>query len=150
MTVVAGFVRVNRPYFFRDATNVRREFPAFGIGGGDLVGNQLERFKMYVKARQIEERTPAAPVNTVAPTITGTAQVGQTLTANDGTWTGVPAPVITYQWQANSVNIGGATGKTYVPIVGQIGQTIRCVVTGTNPSGAVPANTAQTAAVIAA
>ena len=33
------------------------------------------------------------------PTITGTAQDGQTLTADDGTWTGTPPITYTYQWQ---------------------------------------------------
>lgn len=150
MTVVAGFNRVNRPYFFIDTGGFRREFPAFGIGGADLVGDQLREFNMYVTAKQIEARTPAAPVNTVLPVIAGTAQVGQTLTVTPGTWTGLPTPVVTRQWQANSVNIVGATGLTYVPIVGQIGQTIRCVETAVNASGSVSANSAQTAAVIAA
>lgn len=150
MTVVAGFNRVNRPYFFTNASGARVEIPAFGIGGGDLVGGQLGEFNMYMTAKQIEARTPSAPVNTVAPVVSGTAQVGQTLTVTPGTWTGLPTPVFTYQWQANGVNIGGATGTTYVPIVGQIGQPIRCVVTATNASGAVSANSNATANVIAA
>jgi len=150
MTVVAGFVRVNRPYFFIDADGDNAEFPAFSVGSADLVGNQLREFNMYVTANQIEARTPAAPVNAVLPVITGTAQVGQTLTVTPGTWTGLPTPVVTRQWQANSVDIVGATGLTYVPIVGQVGQTIRCVETAVNTSGSVSANSAQTAAVIAA
>jgi hypothetical protein len=38
----------------------------------------------------------AIPVDTVVPTITGTAQVGQTLTATTGTWTHNPTS-FTYQ-----------------------------------------------------
>ena len=35
------------------------------------------------------------PTNSVAPTITGTAQVGATLTAVNGTWAGTPTPTYT-------------------------------------------------------
>jgi hypothetical protein len=40
-----------------------------------------------------------APVNSAAPTISGTPQVGQTLTANPGTWNSDTTPTYTYQWQ---------------------------------------------------
>jgi len=40
-----------------------------------------------------------APLNTVAPTVTGTAQVGKTLTTNNGSWTGSLPISYTYQWQ---------------------------------------------------
>src|SRR4051812_47157362 len=36
--------------------------------------------------------------NTAEPTISGTPQVGQPLTANKGTWTGTD-PTFTYQWE---------------------------------------------------
>ena len=38
-----------------------------------------------------------APVNTVLPTITGTAKDGQVLTRTTGTWTGIPAPTFLTQ-----------------------------------------------------
>jgi hypothetical protein len=100
----------------------------------------------------------AAPVNTVAPTITGTAQVGSTLTAGNGTWTGTPTPTYTYEWLAGAVVTAGvAVGgvvlnsvtNTYVPNAADVGKTITCKVTGRNPAGTVTVATVVTAAVIA-
>ncbi len=57
---------------------------------------------------------PNAPAveNTVAPSISGTAAVGQVLTAHDGTWN--PADTtLARQWKRNGVAIAGATGATY-------------------------------------
>lgn len=89
------------------------------------------------------------PSNTVAPSISGTAQVGSTLTASAGTWNGYPAPTPTYQWNANGVAIGGATASTYTPVSGDIGKTITVTVTETNSSGSASATSAATSAVIA-
>jgi alpha-tubulin suppressor-like RCC1 family protein len=46
---------------------------------------------------------------TTKPTLTGTAKVGKTLTANKGTWTGSPAPTFTYQWYACTQQVSSAT-----------------------------------------
>jgi hypothetical protein len=90
-----------------------------------------------------------APVNTVAPAVTGTATVGQTLSTTNGTWTGVPTPTFTYQWQRVTTNISGATSSTYVLVAADAGNTIRCVVTATNAVSAVSANSNSTASVAA-
>lgn len=90
-----------------------------------------------------------APVNTVAPVVSGTAQARQTLSSTTGTWTGVPTPTFTYQWQFGTSNIGGATSSTYVVSSTYVGQTIRCVVTATNAVSAVSANSNATSAIAA-
>ncbi|MFZ0506585.1 MAG: hypothetical protein WAM29_00400 [Methylocella sp.] len=92
----------------------------------------------------------AIPVNTVVPTITGTAQAGQTLTATNGTWTNGPTG-FTYQWNRTGTPIGGATASTYVPVAADIGDTLTVSVVATNAGGSgAPATSAPTSAVAAA
>ena len=94
---------------------------------------------------------PAAPSNTSVPTITGTAQQGQTLTASHGAWTGSPTSYA-YQWQrcaSSCSNISGATGTTYAVQSSDVGDTIDVVVTATNASGSGHATSAKTATVTA-
>jgi len=81
----------------------------------------------------------AAPSNTVAPAITGTAQTGQTLTCSNGTWTNTPTSY-TRQWKRNGTNISGATSSTYVLQGADEGQSIKCTVTATNASGSASAD----------
>ena len=88
----------------------------------------------------ITAQTFTAPVNTVAPAITGTAQEGQTLTCSTGTWTGNPTPTYAYQWKRNGSNIGSATNSTYTLVTADVGQSILCTVTATNGAGSVNAN----------
>lgn len=88
------------------------------------------------------------PVNSRLPAIAGIAQVGQTLTAVAGRWSGEPA--LTYQWKKGGANISGATGLTYAPVTGDIGAAITVVETGTNPAGNASATSGATANVIAA
>lgn len=93
----------------------------------------------------------AAPTNSALPAISGVAQVGQVLTAWPGVWAGGPA--FTYQWQEDDsgwANIAGATAATYTPVVGEVGNPLRVIVTGTNTAGTASATSVATADVIAA
>ncbi|MBM9460080.1 ExeM/NucH family extracellular endonuclease [Nocardioides sp. zg-536] len=69
-------------------------------------------------------------VNTAPPTIVGTAQVGRTLRAVDGTWN--PAPTaLARQWYADGKPIAGATGTLFRPTAAQAGKRITVTVTAT-------------------
>ena len=94
----------------------------------------------------------AAPRATAQPSISGKAQVGETLTANAGKWAEGPA-TFTYQWQlcdksgANCKDIAGATGSTYGVRSGDKDSTIRVQVTAKNLIGSTTANSAATDAI---
>lgn len=75
------------------------------------------------------------PVNTVLPAITGTAQVGQTLSVSTGTWTGAATITYTYAWYENGSTPLGVTTNTLVPGGGLVGDTLTVRVTGTNAVG---------------
>lgn len=55
---------------------------------------------------------PTTVSNRTAPRITGTPQVGQTLSTTEGSWTNEPTS-FSYQWLADGVAIGGATRSTH-------------------------------------
>lgn len=90
-----------------------------------------------------------APSNTSLPTISGTAQIGQTLTAGTGIWAGSPTS-FGFQWQrcnasgTSCADIPGAMSGTYVLAAADTGATIRVVVTATNSLGAGSAESAPT------
>jgi hypothetical protein len=82
----------------------------------------------------------SSPVaNVTLPVVSGATVVGQVLTCDPGTWTGAPAPTFAYQWRRNGVNIGGATGSTYIPVTADLGAMLDCMVTATNPSNSATA-----------
>lgn len=92
---------------------------------------------------------PAAPVNTVLPAISGTPQVGSTLTASNGTWSNSPTGFAD-QWLSGGSPISGATSTTYVPVTGNIGATLSVTVTATNGVGSTPATSSGVGPVTAA
>lgn len=102
---------------------------------GPEVGDNLE----WIVATGTWDAAAAgpAPANTVAPAITGTEEVGETLTTTNGTWTGTPAPTFTRQWYRDGVAIDGATALTYVLVADDLGAMIDVVVTATNLNGVV-------------
>lgn len=85
-------------------------------------------------------RTTLLPADTALPTITGTAQAGQTLNALPGTWLSFPTNY-TYQWQrcdtagAGCQAIAGATSLTYLVAPEDVGATLNVVVIARNPYG---------------
>lgn len=95
----------------------------------------------------------ATPVNTVAPAISGTEEVGEDLTSTTGTWSGSPTGY-TYQWErsANGTtgwgDISGATSATYTLVSADDTQYVRCTVTATNTSGSTDASSAASGQIV--
>ncbi|MGV8951194.1 MAG: phage tail tube protein [Cypionkella sp.] len=88
---------------------------------------------------------PTAPRNLSVPTIKGVPAVGSPLTVEQGVWAGVMT--LSYQWQADGVDIVGATNSTFVPVTANIGDVITCELTGENDDFDLVVVTAATAAV---
>ena len=99
---------------------------------------------------QQQANTPA----TGAPVITGTAQVGETLTADTSGISdedGMTNVSYSYQWKADGSDIAGATGSNYTPVDGNEGKGISLVVSFNDDAGnAESLTSAATAAVAAA
>ena len=92
----------------------------------DEAGNPAASFS----DQDVENNTPP-PANTPvtgAPTISGTAQVGETLTAETSAIAdadGMSGAVFIYQWLANGADITGATSSNYTLVDADAGQTIK-------------------------
>ena len=92
------------------------------------------------------------PTNTGLPTVSGTAQQGDTLTTSTGSWSGSPTSY-SYQWEdcnsqgASCSNISAATSSSYRLTSSDLAHTIRSVVVATNARGSASATSNQTAAV---
>ena len=89
----------------------------------------------------LELVVPGPPENsaaTGAPTISGTAQAGETLTAltsgiSDAD--GLVNASFTYQWLADDAEISGATGTSYTLVTGDVGKAIKVTVSFTDDAG---------------
>ena len=95
--------------------------------------------------------SPTPPVNTVLPSISGTARVGRTLTTSNGAWSGSLPMTFAYQWlrcTTNGINtcttISGATAKTYVVTSADVNFRLRARVTATNAAGSATATSGAT------
>lgn len=77
------------------------------------------------------------PVNTVAPAVTGVAQVGEVIQCSTGTWTDMQAGTFAYQWKdaADDSEISGQTAATFSVSGAWVGESVYCTVTATNTAG---------------
>jgi hypothetical protein len=87
------------------------------------------------------------------PTVSGTPQIGQTLTVSNGTWNSPGQITYTYQWLrcdatgGSCAAITGATSKTYALTSADVGHTLRARVTAKNDNGSTAATTVPTAVI---
>jgi hypothetical protein len=88
----------------------------------------------------------APPANISAPTVSGSPTVGQTLTANPGSWSGTQPIGYAYQWQDCAVTcqpIMGATSSTYKVQSTDVNNKITVTVKASNSGGTSSASAAQ-------
>ena len=93
--------------------------------------------------------TPA----TGLPTITGTAQVGETLAADTtgiADDDGLDSAAFSYQWLADDVEINGATASTYTLVAADAGKAIKVQVSFTDDAGNDEEMTSAATAAVAA
>lgn len=94
----------------------------------------------------------AVPAATTAPSISGSATVGGTLTAGLGVWTGSPTPTTSHTWLrcdsagANCTDTT-VTTSTYSPVAGDLGARFRLEVSATNAAGTAVERSPATAPV---
>ena len=99
---------------------------------------------------------PTLPSTTSPPTISGTNQQGQTLSASPGSWSGTTPVSYAYQWKrcdsggGSCAAIAGASSTTYLLASLDVGSTMRVSVTASNSAGSTTASSAATAVVTAA
>ncbi|MGY2701627.1 hypothetical protein [Nocardioides sp. HB32] len=122
----------------------RAAWPTYTVLSGDLSGTLACTVTASNPAGPVSATSaPAtvtgwsghAPSNDVPPTITGTAAVGQTLTCNAGSWSGIPELVYTTKWQRDGADVAGATATTYPVTSADSGKALVCLVVVANGYG---------------
>ena len=100
----------------------------------DNEGNQESLISAGTTAVEARPNSPA----TGSPSISGTAQVGETLTADTSGISdsdGLNNVTYNYQWLADDGDISGATGSTYTLVSADEGKAIKVRVTFTDDAG---------------
>jgi hypothetical protein len=124
---------------------IRLQVKAFD-GGGGKIGVNTSNATAQITG------TGVGPTNTGLPTITGTAAVGQTLSASQGSWASKYLVDFSNDWlrcdgAGGNCAAFGANGQTYVVADADKGSTLRARVTATNPAGTTQVSSDPTAVV---
>jgi thermitase len=122
--------------------------PTNPFGSATKDSEQASLYATYTPSKSV-----TVPTNTVAPSVGGTAQVGQKLIATTGSWSQSPS-AYAYRWQRcgstglNCSPISAATAQTYTVVTADVGSTLRVSVTASNSAGAsTPASSLPTSVV---
>jgi hypothetical protein len=108
---------------------------------------------VFGAARSGQAATKTAPSEKNPPTISGTPQQGQTLTADHGDWNGSQPFTYAYQWQrcnptgGGCAGVSGANRQLYDLHAQDVGHTMRVRVTVKNKDGSAADTSAPTAVI---
>lgn len=96
-----------------------------------------------VKRKLAGASVPAAPVNIVQPSLSGSGEVGEAVICNKGTWSGSPTPTYSYDFRIDSVSVQNGSSNSYTPLLADDGKTLTCLVTATNSQGSASEGTSN-------
>ena len=116
---------------------------------GEMLSNTVE---VTVPGPDSHAGTPNAPA-TGAPAVTGTARVGETLTASTSDIAdadGLTSATFSYRWLRDDADISGATGSTYTLADADEGKAIKVRVSFTDDAGNEESLTSAVTATVAA
>lgn len=133
---VTAYLQDGRLHIDNNATT-SVDVPVTGTTAGDKYAGQRSGW-ITLTAGQDQTLTPDDPASAAAPSTSGSARVGETLTATRGSWTGTDPISYRYQWQRcdgngnGCTNIAGATAGSYAIAAGDEGARLRVVVSAGN------------------
>jgi hypothetical protein len=127
---------------------------SYGVGcaNPDFPGVYTEVAYPAIRAFLTQPNPPPAPALRSAPTLGGTAAIGQQLTCSPGDWSGSPSFSYDFVRSVDDVDVAvAASGATpdYTVTAQDAGMTLRCDVTASNSGGAAVAKTAATGVIAA-
>ena len=131
---VTGYIKDGKVHVVASAAT---EVPITGTTEGSAYAGTKSGWKS-VAANSDTVLSPNDPAGTVAPSISGAAYSGVTLTATEGTWTGTGTIAKSFQWQRSVgtagawTNVAGATTATYALQTSDEGSRFRVVVSAGN------------------
>ena len=117
---------------------------------GRMLSAEVELVIPGPSSQQSSQENSAA---TGAPTITGTARVGETLTAattDISDSDGITNAVFAYQWLSDDAAIDSATASTYTVVAENVGKALKVRVTFTDDEGNAESLTSAATAAVAA
>jgi hypothetical protein len=128
---------------------VRKRFATISGVAAELTGRQISRLAERNDILSITRDAPVTasggmlpPSPLAVPMVDGIAQVGESLTASDGVWSGSEPITYVRRWQrcdalgSVCVDIEGAAGAVYTVAAADVGSTLRFAIKGTNDVGA--------------
>ena len=135
---------------FGDASGLYSDFTWDGVDVDWQDGQTLAA--RIARPAEVSEPAANSPA-TGQPVISGTAQVGETLTADVSgiaDENGLTNATFAYQWSADSVSIAGATSAAYTPVDADVGKTVSVTVSFTDDAGNAESLTSAATEAVAA